>query len=292
MPSNRQPTNTQRRCAAQIAAAAIVVACFASRAGGFKEEPAAAESSAGEVRENLDAQVPLELEFTRSDGQSVTLGQFFDGARPVILTLNYSDCPSLCSLQLNGLVEGLSGLDWDVGPKFQVVTVSIDPKETPERAQETKERYLKIYGRAASADGWHFLVGPEENVRRLADTVGFHYQYVPQSGQYAHDVVLMICTPAGRVSRYLYGFEYDPKTMRMALLEAAQGRIGTTTERILLFCYHFDPAAGRYSVAAFRLMQLGAALTVVVLGGALAVFWRRERRKPRSSQAMDQEQST
>ena len=252
------------------------------RAWGLPADPptttpaAPATAAEGGVDEHLDAPLPPDLPFVDSQDGPTTLGRFFDGSRPVILSMNYSNCPKLCSLQLNGLVRGLEGLDWDLGQKFQVVTVSIDPQEKPERAQVTKEKYLKIYGRANAGAGWHFLTGAEKDIERLAQTVGFHYRYVPETQQYAHDVVLMILTPSGHVSRYLYGFDYDAKTVRFALLEASQGKIGSTTDRILLFCYHYDAQAGRYGPAAVKIMRLGGILTVLILGGVLLMFWRYE----------------
>lgn len=227
--------------------------------------------------EHLDAPLPLDLAFCDSLGRQVTLREFFDGTRPVILTMNYSRCPRLCSLQLNGLFTGLGKLDWDIGQEFQMVTVSIDPEESTRRAHETRLKYLESYGRENTAGGWHYLTGKEENIRKLADVVGFAYVYVPETREFAHAAVLMVCTPEGRISRYLYGIEFDARTLRLALVEASEGKIGTTTDRVLLYCFHYDAATGRYGPAAMRLMQLGSAITVVLLGGTLLWFWRHDR---------------
>jgi len=235
------------------------------------------------VSEHLDAQVPLDLSFVDSGGSPVTLAQFFDGTRPVILTMNYSNCPRLCSLQLNGVFYALQSLDWDLGQKFEMITVSIDPQESPARAQATKEKYLTVYHRPGVEGGWHCLVGKEEDIQKLAAAVGFGYVYVAETKQFAHSAVTMILTPRGKVSRYLYGIEYDPQTLRFALLEAADGRIGSTVERVLLYCFHYDAETGRYGPAAIKIMRLGAVLTLVILGGALMVFWRRDLRKPKHS---------
>jgi protein SCO1/2 len=237
------------------------------------------------VTEHLDAQVPPDLPFVDTQEHPVTLGDFLDGKRPVILTLNYSNCPMLCSMQLNGLFEGLDKLEWDLGQNFQMVTVSIDPKESPIRARQTKQKYLKTYGRPGVAEGWHVLTGEEENIHRLADTVGFHYKYLPDSGEYSHVAALMILTPDGRVSRYLYGIEYSAQTLRLALVEAAEGKIGSTVDQLLLFCFRYDADKGRYGPAAVRMVQIGGTLTVVLLGGVLMVFWRRELKKNKQSQA-------
>ena len=231
------------------------------------------------VTEHLDGQVPRELEFVDSQGKPVALGQFFDGRRPLLLTLNYSNCPMLCSLQLNGLFQGMKGMKWDIGREFEMITVSIDPLETSERASMTKQKYLKLYRRPGAGEGYHFLTGREENIRKLAEAVGFRYMYVPQTRQYAHAAVTMVLTPDGRVARYLYGVQYDPQTLRLSLLEASEGKIGSTTDRILLFCFHYDAQQGRYGLAAFRLVQVGGGLTVVILGSAIWILRRREKTK-------------
>ena len=173
------------------------------------------------VTEHRDAQVPLDLEFVDSQGKKVTLGEYFDGERPVVLTMNYSSCPMLCSLQLDGLFDALKEMPWDVGGKYEMVTVSIDPLETPQRARMTKQKYLKIYGRAGAAEGYHCLTGRDENIKRLAEVVGYRYKYSPETRQYAHAAVTIVLTPDGKVSRYLYGVQYDPQTLRLSLLEGA-----------------------------------------------------------------------
>jgi protein SCO1/2 len=268
-------------------AAAVVLAVAAVL---FADGPAAAAESKSKrpaelrdvgVTEHVDAQVPGDLEFVDSQGNKVTLGQYFDGQRPLVLTLNYSSCPMLCSLQLNGLFEGLKKMKWDVGGEFQMVTVSIDPLETPERARMTKQKYLKVYRRAGAAEGYHFLTGREENIQKLAEVVGFRYKYSAATRQYAHAAVTMILTPDGRVSRYLYGVQYDPQTLRLSLYEAAEGKVGSTMDKVLLFCFDYDSEEGRYGLAALRLMQIGGGLTVVILGGAIWVFRRREKARNR-----------
>jgi protein SCO1/2 len=244
-------------------------------------EPTPAELEEVGVTEHLNAQIPLDLPFVDSDGKRVTLGDFFDGTRPVLLTMNYSNCPMLCSLQLTGLFEGLSRMSWQVGENFRMVTVSMDTKEIPDRARLTRQKYLKIYGRPVSAGGWHFLTGEEKNIRRLAATIGFGYRYDPASGQYAHPAVTFVCTPTGHVSRYLYGIEYDPQTLRLALVEAGQGKVGSTLDRVLLYCFHYDESKGRYGPAAVKIMRVGALVTMAALGGAIALLWRREKKRAR-----------
>ena len=231
------------------------------------------------IEEHLDTQIPLDTPFVDSSGKKVTIGQLFDGTRPVVLTLNYSDCPMLCILQLNGLVDGMKRAPLELGTEYQVITISIDPLETPERAQLTKQNYLKMYGRPGGRNGWHFLTGRESDIKRVAETVGFKYKYDPKSKQFVHAAAAMVCTPEGRVSKYLYGIEYDPQTLRFSLLEAAEGKIGSTVDQFLLYCFHYDATSGRYGPAAYRIMQLGGVLTLAVLGSVLSVYWLRESRK-------------
>ena len=254
-----------------------VLLCHASLAGAQRTEALPKELEGVGVTEHLNQQIPLGLEFTDSDGKSVKLEQFFDRKRPVMLTLNYSNCPMLCSLQLNGLFDAMKRMPWDIGDKFEMITLSFDPLETPERARMTKQKYLEIYRRAGAAEGWHFLVGREQNIRQLADAVGFRYRYSLEGQQYIHAAVTFILTPDGRLSRYLYGVEYDPQTLRLSLLEAADGRIGSTADQILLFCFHYDAEKGRYGPAAFRLMQLGGGATVLAVLGVIWVLRRREK---------------
>ena len=259
----------------------ILITTACSTVLAQRTEPAPKELEGVGITEHLDATVPKDLSFVDSEGHEVSLGQFFDGRRPVVLTMNYSNCPMLCGLQLNGLFKGLGAMDWTFGQQFDMVTVSLDPLETPQRATQTKDKYLKAYGRPGAGAGWHWLVGREENIRKLADTVGFGYAYIPESKQYAHAAGLMICTPEGHVSRYLYGIDYDPQTLRLSLVEAADGRIGSSLDQVLLYCFHYDAQSGRYGPKAMVLMRIGAALTLFGLGTVLGFFWRRDARRNR-----------
>jgi protein SCO1/2 len=235
------------------------------------------------VEEHLDAKLPLDLEFRDENGTVVRLGDYFDGERPVILTLNYYKCPMLCGLQLNGVVDGLMELDWTPGQEFEMVTVSINPLETPALATEKKQNYLKKYGRPSAASGWHFLTGREPEIRQLASTLGFGYTYDKETGEYAHAAAIFFSTPDGRVARYLYGIEYPPKRLRLALLEASAGEIGSTIDQIILYCYHYDPSSRRYSPVAMNIMRLGGSATAVVLGLTLGGYWLRELRRRKKS---------
>jgi len=235
------------------------------------------------VEEHLNAELPLDLKFRDEYGAVVTLGDYFDGAKPVILTLNYYKCPMLCGLQLNGLLDGLMELDWTPGQEFEMVTVSINPLETPALATEKKQNYIKRYGRPSAAKGWHFLTGKEPEIRQLASTLGFGYTYDRKTGEYAHAAALFVNTPDGRVARYLYGIEYPPKRIRLALLEASAGEIGTTIDQLILYCFHYDPSSRRYSPVAMNIMRLGGGATALILGLSLGGYWLREMRRRKKS---------
>jgi protein SCO1/2 len=235
------------------------------------------------VDEHLEAQIPLDLKFRDEMDRVVTLRQYFDGAHPVLLTLNYYRCPMLCTLQLNGLVDGLRSMDWTPGKEFRIVTVSINPRETPELAQLKKRSYFESYGRPEAVAGWAFLTGPEANIKQLAQTVGYNYKYDKDADQYAHPAVAMVCMPDGRISRYLYGITYDPQTLRLSLVEATQGKTASTVDKVLLWCFHYDETKGKYAPAAMKIMQAGGVMTVLILGIVLAVYWRRDARRRRSN---------
>ena len=230
------------------------------------------------ITEKLDGKVPLDLAFRDETGRDVKLSEYFDG-KPVILTLNYSSCPMLCNLQLNGLVDGLIGMPLSAGKDFRLVTVSLDPNETTERSVQSKKKYLMQYGREGGEQGWHFLTGKEENIRTLADSVGFGYRYLPEQKEYLHSAAFIFITPDGRVSRYLYGVKFDSNTIRMAVLETGEGKVGSIMDQIIMFCFKYDPQTGKYSLAAVRVMQAGGAVTVLALVSMLGIYWRREFRR-------------
>lgn len=231
------------------------------------------------VIEHMMAQVPRDATFRDHEGNAVQIGRYFDGRRPVVLNLVYHRCPMLCSMVLNAVLRALSGTPWSVGEQYDVVTLSIDPRDTPQVAAQKRRRVLESYGRPSAARGWHFLTGTDEEVRRVARAVGFEYRFDPQQDQYAHPAVTFLLTPEGRVARYLYGIEYAATDVRVGLLEASQGRSINTVERVLLFCYHYDPQGQKYVLVAMRVMQLGGGLTALSLGALLATLWYRERRR-------------
>jgi protein SCO1/2 len=231
------------------------------------------------VEEHLDAKLPLDLEFRDEAGSVVQLGDYFDGEKPVILTLNYYKCPMLCGLQLNGLLDGLTELAWTPGQEFEIVTVSINPLETPALATEKKQNYMTRYGRPSAGAGWHFLTGQEPEIRQLASTVGFNYTYDRSTGEYAHAAAAAVATPDGHIARYLYGIEYPASRLRLALLEASEGKIGGAVDQLILYCFHYDPSSRRYSPVAMNIMRVGAGATAIVVGLGLGGFYVREARR-------------
>lgn len=273
----------RRVCVALAACVAVVTAVWPQMSiYAQRTEPLPNDLLEVGVTEHLNQQIPLDLSFVDTKGRTVKLSEYFDGQLPVVLTMNYSSCPMLCSLQLNGLFEGLKNVKWNLGDQYRMVTVSIDPKESTERAAMTRDKYLRVYGRAGAGSGYTMLTGKNEQIKKLADTIGFHYRYVPSTGEYSHVAVTMICTPDGRLSRYLDGVQYDPQTLRLALLEASEGKIGSPVDHFFLYCFQYDSATGKYGPSAFKLMRLGGATAVLVVGGVLLVFWRRDvsRRAP------------
>ncbi|HEU5179419.1 MAG TPA: SCO family protein [Candidatus Polarisedimenticolia bacterium] len=228
------------------------------------------------IDQRLGAQLDLGLTFKDEAGATVRLGDYFD-ARPVILTLNYYECPMLCTLELNGLVAALRTMSLEPERDFRIVTVSINPKETPELAARKKTQYVKEYGRAGAAAGWHFLTGDEDKIKALANVVGFRYSFDPESKQYAHAAGIAVATPDGRLSRYFYGIEFAPRDLRLGLVESSQGKIGTLADMLLLFCYHYDPGTGRYAAAALNMMRLAGIATVILLAFGIRRMVRRSR---------------
>jgi protein SCO1 len=235
-----------------------------------------------DIVEHLDRPLPRDATFRDSDGKTVKLGDYFDGKRPTVLVFAYHTCPMLCSLVLDATVRSLNEVPWTVGDQFDVVSLSIDPRDTPATASKKRTQVVSAYARGkGSTRGWNFLVGDEENIRKVTDGIGFEYRYDARQKQYAHPAAIYLITPEGRIGRYLYGIQYDPSDVRLGLLESSKGRSVTTAERLLLFCYHYDPQGKHYALVAMNVMRLGGAVTVVLMGGFLALMWARERRRRR-----------
>ena len=231
------------------------------------------------IEQRLDAQVPPDLTFVDDAGRTVKLGDYF-GKKPLILNLVYYNCTMLCGEALAGLTSAMKLVKFDVGKEFEVVTVSFNPNETPTIAAAKKKDYLERYGRPGAAAGWHFLTGPPESINALTKAVGFQYQYDPKINQYAHATAVMVLTPEGRISRYFYGVDFPPKDLRMGLVEASQGKIGNLTDQVLLYCYHYDPETGKYGAIVANILKLGAAVTILLVGGMLLVLFRLEKAAP------------
>jgi protein SCO1/2 len=272
--------------ATAIATAAVLLAAWPLRAQGPQGlapadagQPAAAKpgvlTKVG-IDQKLNQQVPLDLAFVDETGRDVRLGEYF-GKRPVILALVYYECPMLCTQVLNGLVGSLGVLTFDVGREFDVVAVSINPREGPGLAAQKKAAYLERYQRPQTAAGWHFLTGKEENIRRLADAVGFRYAFDESIKQYAHGAAIELLTPRGVLSKYFYGIEFSPRDIKFGVMEASEERVGSLIENALLLCYHYDPATGKYGATALQAVRIGAVATMLAIVSFVFVSLRKER---------------
>jgi len=228
--------------------------------------------------QKLGEAIPLDLAFKDEAGKDVRLGDYF-GKKPVVLSLVYYECPMLCTISLNGLSGALEVLSFVPGQEFEVVTVSFDPKEGPVLAAAKKKAYMARYKRPEAHAGWHFLTGPKESVERLTKAVGFRYVWDAETKQFAHPAGILVATPEGKVSHYLFGVEYSPKDLRLALVDAAGGKIGNAVDQVLLYCYQYDPETGRYSASILNVVRLGGLMTVVALGGFILTASVRRRRR-------------
>jgi protein SCO1 len=225
------------------------------------------------IEQHLNDQIPPDLIFRDETGKSVRLADYF-GRKPLILNLVYYQCPMLCGEVLSGLDSALRVLKFDVGKEFDVLTVSFDPKETPQMATAKKAEFLKRYGRPGAADGWHFLTGPESSIAALTKAAGFDYEYDPKTGQFAHATAIMVLTPEGKIAQYYYGVEFAPKDLRLGLVQASQNKIGSIVDEVLLYCYHYNPDTGKYSAIISRILKIAAGTTIFMLGTFLIVMFR------------------
>jgi len=232
-----------------------------------------------DIIEHLGDSLPLNLSFVDDNGSKVTLSDYFKADKPVILTLGYYECPMLCNLVFNGVSEGIKELGWVPGEKYQVISVSIDPLETAELAANKKANYIKFLKMPEAAGGWHFLVTESENAKTLADAIGFKYYYVEDRDEYAHAAAAYLISPDGVISRYLYGIQYTGINLKLGLLEASEGKIGSTLDRILMYCYRYDPEAKGYVLFAQNAMKVGGAVTVVLIALLVGSLFIRERLK-------------
>ena len=226
--------------------------------------------------QRLNQHVPLDLVFRDESGKTVRLGEYVR-EKPVILNLVYFKCQDLCPMLLDGLVRSLRTLTFEMGKQFNVLTVSFDPSDTPALAAAKKTDYLTQYARPGGNTGWHFLTGDESSIRSLTQSVGFHYTYDARTGEFGHATGIVLLTPQGAISRYFFGIDFSPRDLRLGLIEAASEKIGSPIDQLLLFCYHYDPAAGKYTLLVTRIIRIAAAATVLVLIISFTVFMRRER---------------
>jgi protein SCO1/2 len=269
-----------RLLAAGLSTLAAAVAAAQTPAGPARPGPAA-DGRPAALRDvgfdqRLGETLPLDAPLRDEAGREVRLGDYF-GRRPVVLSLVYYECPMLCTLTLNGLVSALGVLSFQPGREFEIVTVSFDPKDTPDSAAARKRAYLARYGRPAAAAGWHFLTGSTESIERITRALGFRYAWDAQTSQFAHPAGIVVATPEGRLARYLYGIEYAPRDLQLAVTEASAGKVGGPVEQVLLFCYEYDPASGGYGLAIMRLVRAAGVLTVAALAGYVLLMLRRER---------------
>lgn len=237
------------------------------------------------IDQHLDEQIPLDLQFKDETGNTVQLAQFFHPGRPVILNLVYYQCPMLCGEVMNGLVSAMGVMKFTAGKEFEVVTVSIDPRETPDLALAKKKTYMERYNRPGAENGWHFLTGDQHNIDVLAKTMGFKYRYDAKLNQFIHAAGIALVTPQGKMAQYYYGVEYSPKDLRLGLIEASQDKIGNIVDQVVLYCYHYDPNTGKYGAVISNILRIGGALTMVMLGGFIVLMLRRDHEPHKTGQA-------
>ena len=225
------------------------------------------------IEQHLNEQIPPNLTFRDESGKPVQLSEYF-GRKPLILNLGYYQCPMLCGEVLSGLESSLRILKFDIGKEFDVLSISFDPKDTPEIATRKKAEWLRRYGRPDATSGWHFLTGPQSSIDALTKAAGFDYEYDAKTGQFAHASAIMVLTPEGKIAQYYYGVEFAPKDLRLGLIQASQNKIGTVVDQVLLYCYHYDPDQGKYSAIIGRILKLAAGATMLLLGTFLIVMFR------------------
>ncbi len=264
----------------------ILTLCISVLASiGHAQEVLAQPLSPAQLLDRLDfdqrlgAALPLEVMFVDDAGRTIQLGDYFGRGRPIVMALVYYECPMLCTQVLNGLVNVLDNLPFNPGDEYEVVVISISPTETPELAAEKKLNYVEMFGRPATIDGWHFLTGRKDAIDAVANAVGYQYRYDPVTKQYAHPSGILVSTSRGEVSHYLYGITYKTRDMRLALVEAGKEQIGSPVDKMLLFCFTYDPATGKYSLAILNLVRAGGIATLICLLGYIGIALARERRR-------------
>lgn len=288
-PGERDPKRRSVEAACLMALLVLFLSAptVIAQSWGQGPPPRSADSPSGEkprdlnditIDQRLNELLPLDAVFLDEEGKQVRLGDYF-GTKPVVIALVYYSCPMLCNQVLNGMTKSLDVLKgFDIGKEFDVVTVSFDPREGPDAARQKKETYIKWYKREGAARGWHFLTGDQANIDRFANAVGFRYRWDEKTNQFIHASGIMIATPEGRLSRYYYGIEYAPKDLRLGLVESSGGKIGNPVDRILLYCYHYDPATGKYGAVVMNMIRLGGVVTLIALALMFIMFRRASKR--------------
>ncbi len=234
------------------------------------------------IEEHVGDFLPLDAQFRDDQGRKVTLGDYYEDGKPVVVVLAYYRCPMLCGLVLDGVVDSVKDMKWTAGDEYQIVVISIDPKEKVKVAQFKKQELVESYGHEGSEDGWHLLSGDQKNIDAVTEAIGFDYQYLPNRDEYSHAAAIYVTTPEGKLSRYLYGIKFDPETIRLSMVEAAAGEGRSTLDQIILFCFHYDATEGKYAVAAMNVMKGGGVLTMILLGGMLTMYFWHERLKAKT----------
>ncbi len=229
------------------------------------------------IEQKLGDQLPLDTEFKDEDGNLVKLGSFFGKGRPVVVAFVYYECPMLCNQVLNGLTGSLKGINLDAGKDFDVVAISFDAKEfdKPGLAKNKKTSYMERYGRPGTEKGWHFLTGTADSIEKATSAAGFSFEWDEKSEQFAHAAGIMVATPEGKLSRYLYGIDYSPRDLKFGIMESAESKVGTAADQMMLYCFHYDPSTGKYGLAVLNLVRVGGIATLLGLGTMGLVFWRR-----------------
>jgi len=273
-----------RRFTAALAACAVAIASHSVIGQAFL--PDGPEEFQGvDIVERRGESIPLDLTVSNADGRRFTLADCFDGERPVVLILAYYTCPMQCQLVMNSSMDAFKGVNWDLGDEYRAVTLSFDPRDTDEDAEEWRRDLHRAYGRTIENNGWPFLTAEEDVSKAVADAVGFGYKFIPRAGEYAHPSAIIVLSPDGTVSNYLYGINYDPEQLQLALQDAADGKIGSLYQRVLFRCFIYDPDSNSYVANAMLIMRISAALTVLFLGGGVGLLFWRSRREQRSSTA-------
>lgn len=233
------------------------------------------------IEQKLNGQLPLDAQFKDDNGEMVSLGKYFNQGRPVVLALVYYECPMLCNEVLNGLTGSLKGISFDAGKDFDVIAISFDARENdkPDLAKNKKASYVARYGHEGTADGWHFLTGTQENIDKVTKAVGYNYKFDEATNQFAHAGGIMVLTPEGKLSRYFYGIDYAPKDLKFGIMDSAQSKIGNPAEQLYLYCFHYDPATGKYGLAILRVIRLAGVATILGLLAMFFIFWRNNKKK-------------